>query len=473
MRFLPLLSVFLIALLMGAADAAERPNILLIISDDQRADTIGALGNPHIQTPTLDRLVREGTTFTRAIAAYPICHASRRELLTGRCLFRVGEKGLPPGVATLPGTLRKAGYRTILVGKWDSGGRPQEAGFTGTRGLFTGGGAPASARDGYVDFRGAVATGYRGYTFKDEAGIPEPEQGVGLTPDISRRFADAAIEAIGTGTNPPFFLQLAFTTPHDPLLIPPGYEHRYDPEKIPLPANFAPEHPFDHGNGGGRDEVLLPIPRPPQMVKENLAAYYAAITYMDEQIGRVLEHLARTGQLEQTIVVFTSDQGLALGSHGLMGKQNMYEHTLAVPLIVRGPGIGMGLRSAVACYLRDLFPTACDWAGTPTPEGLDAKSLTGALHGSREPLYPFLVSYFTDTQRAIRTEKWKYVIYPKAGREQLFDLEHDPNELHDLSAKPDQAGRKAKLLAQLRRWLAEHGDTVELASDPGSRHEAR
>lgn len=467
MRSPPLLGALVLLFLAAAAVAAERPNILLIISDDQRADTIAGLGNPNIATPNLDRLVREGTTFTRAIAAYPICHVSRRELLTGRCFFRIGEKGVPAGIATLPGSLRDAGYRTILVGKWDTGGRPQEVGFTSTRGLFTGGGAPASAQQGYVDFRGAPATGYRGYTFKDEAGKPEPEKGVGLTRDISRRFADATIEAIGSGEGAPFFVQLAFTTPHDPLLIPPGYEHRYDPEKMPLPANFAPDHPFDHGNRGGRDELLLPIPRPPQMVKENLATYYAAITYMDEQVGRVLEHLTRTGQLEKTIIVFTSDQGLALGSHGLMGKHNLYEHTFAVPLIVRGPGIGVGLRSDVQCCLRDLFPTACEWGGVPVPDGLDAKSLTRALHGSREPVYPFLVGYYTDTQRAIRTEKWKYIVYPQAGREQLFDLEHDQNELHDLSAAPEHAARRTELRAQLSAWLREHGDTVLLADQPG------
>jgi arylsulfatase A-like enzyme len=459
------LALFLVFFSFNAS-AAERPNILLIISDDQRPDTIAALGNTHIQTPNLDRLVREGTVFRRAIAAYPICHASRRELLTGCTLFRVGEKGLNPALATLPGTLRDAGYRTIIVGKWDSGGRPQAAGFTQTSGLFTSGGGPKGKDPHYVDYRGQPATGYTGYTFKDPEGKPEPEKGVGLTPDISRRFADAAIDAMQPGAGSPFFLYLAFTAPHDPLLILPGYEHRYDPATIPLPVNFQPDHPFDHGNRGGRDEVLLPIPRQPEQVKANLAAYYAAITYLDEQVGRVLDFLKRTGQLEKTIIVFTSDQGLAVGSHGLMGKQNMYEHTLGVPLIVRGPGIPAGQSNDVQCYLRDLFPTACEWAGVPIPATVEAKSLVPTLQGKREQIYPFLVGYFTDTQRAIRTTEWKYVEYPKVQRRQLFDLKNDPNELHDLSGDPAQAGRIAELRAQLVTWLREHGDTLKLDNAP-------
>jgi arylsulfatase A-like enzyme len=448
-----------------APDGAARPNILFIISDDQRPDTIGALGNPHIQTPHLDRLVREGTVLSRAIAAYPICSVSRAEILTGATAFRngAGYRGnrIEAGMATWPATMARAGYRTGLVGKWDNPVRPAELGFAEIHGVFSSGGGPRPPLP-YFDFRGQEATGYRGYTFKDDLSKPQPEKGVGLRPDISRLFADAAIELIQRQGESPFFIQLAFTTPHDPLLMPPGYEHRYDPEKIPLPVNFQPEHPFDHGNAGKRDELLLPVPRPPKMVRENLAVYYAAITYMDEQIGRVLDFLRSSGKLENTVVIFTSDQGLAQGSHGLLGKQNMYEHSIGVPLIVRGPGIPAGQRRMGQCYLRDLFPTACALAGAAVPETVEGKSVLPLIRGEAEEIYPHVVSYFTDTQRAIRTPEWKYIEYPQAGRRQLFNLQADPAELQDRSEAPESAAIVQKLRGELIAWLRDHHDPLGL-----------
>ncbi len=461
----PLFALIAVLLLAVPASAAP-PNILFIISDDQRADTIAALGNPHIQTPHLDRLVREGTVLTRAIAAYPICQVSRAEIFTGTSAFRngVGYRGTraDPALATWAATLKAAGYRTACVGKWDGGNRLERIGFTETAGVFSSGGGTKGPRPEYVDFRGQPATGYRGYTFKDGAGKALPNGTVGLTPDISGRIAEAAIEALQRGGEQPFFLQVGFTTPHDPRLIPPGYEKRYDPAAIPLPKNFQPQHPFDHGNLDGRDELLLPTPRPPRMVQEELAATYAAITYMDEQIGRIVDFLRERGELEKTVIIFTSDQGLALGSHGLLGKHNMYDHTIHAPLIFRGPGIPAGRRSDAQCYLRDLFPTACELAGVPVPATVESKSLVPILTGKGGALYPFVVSYYTDTQRAIRTPDWKYIEYPQAGRKQLFHVRHDPDELHDLSGETAHAETAASLRRDLLAWLHEHGDPLGL-----------
>lgn len=445
----------------GAAQAeaqGRRPNILFIISDDQRPDTIAALGNRAIQTPNLDRLVHTGTTFTRAIAAYPICNVSRSEILTGVCAFRNGAaRGAPidPSLATWAGTFRAAGYRTWFVGKWHNDGRPTARGYEAARGLFTG---SRQERAPYRDHAGREATGYRGYTFKDADGKAEPEKGVGLTPDISRRFADAAIEFIALQPAEPFFLHVALTAPHDPRLLPPGWEKTYDAKKMALPKNFQTAHPFDHGNLGGRDEVLLAAPRQPEEVRAELAAYYAAISGMDEQIGRIVDALKTTGQFANTLILFTSDHGLALGSHGLMGKQNMYEHTLGVPLIFSGPGVPVGERREAQCYLRDLFPTACDLAGIQTPETVQSRSLVPVLRDGRQRLHPFVVSYFTDAQRAIREEQWKLVLYPRAQRTQLFDLLADRDELNDLSAQPEHAERMAGLRGKLLGWLKENGD---------------
>jgi arylsulfatase A-like enzyme len=436
---------------------------LFLLSDDQRPDTIAALGNPVIQTPNLDRLARGGTAFMRAVAAYPICYVSRAEILTGVCAFRnqVGYPGnkVDPSLATWAGTLHAAGYHTWFVGKWDTPGAPKTHGFEETRGLYTsGGGAKAATSPSYVDYAGRPATGYRGYTFKSDDGQALPELGVGLTPDISRLFANAAIELIERKPADPFYLEVAFTAPHDPRLLPPGWEKKYDPQAMPLPKNFLPVHPFDHGNAGGRDEVLLSSPRRPEEVRAELAAYYAAISGLDEQVGRIVETLKSTGQLDNTIIIYTSDQGLAVGSHGLLGKQNLYEHTFGVPLIFSGPGIPQGERRDAQCYLRDLFPTTCEMAGIPIPASVQGRSLVPALRDPSKSVYPFLVGYYTDTQRGIREGGWKLILYPKAKRIQLFNVVDDPNELHDLSASADQAGRIKALRQKLLAWLKENGD---------------
>src|SRR6185295_3138014 len=160
--------------------------------------------------------------------------------------------------------------------------------------------------------------------------------------------------------------------------------------------------------------------------------------HLDEQIGRIMQALDETGQRENTLVVFTADHGLAIGSHGLVGKQNMYEHTINVPLIIAGPGIPAGQKRTAQCYLRDLFPTFCELAATPTPQ-LDGRSLAPVLRGEQAEIYPFIVGYFQDSQRMIREGDWKLVWYPKIECWQLFDLKRDPNEMRDLIADRSQS----------------------------------
>jgi len=438
---------------------ARLPNILLLIADDQRPDTIRALGNPHIQTPHLDELVRRGTVFTRATCAHPLCYPSRAELLTGCTGFRSGtysELKLNEGVPLLPRLLKAAGYRTCYVGKWHTAGRPSTVGYDECDGLYAGG---RVGEEPYVDFRGRPATGYRGWQFQTDAGQRFPEKGTGLTPNISAEFADAAIRLISQKSEQPFFVHVNFTAPHDPRIWPPGYEKTYDAAKLPLPANFRGEHPFDHGNARGRDEVLLPFPRTEGDVRQELACYYAVISHLDAQLGRILKALDETGQRASTLIVFTADHGLAIGSHGLVGKQNMYEHTINVPFVIAGPGIPAGEKRAAQCYLRDLFPTFCDLAGLATPP-MDGRSLAPVLRGEKAEVHPFIVGYFQDSQRMIREGDWKLAWYPKIDRWQLFNVGSDPHELRDLIADLAQRDRVADLRAKLLAWLREQGDTL-------------
>lgn len=469
------LFTLLLAVAMAGDAQAEtkraRPNIVFLLADDQRPDTIHALGNQAIQTPHLDRLVKEGTSFTRAICANPICTPSRAEILTGATGFRNGVldfgRRINPELALWPRAMKEAGYRTWYVGKWHNDGRPTERGFERTNGLFAGGGGKWWGKSDVPqhprDHNGRVVTGYKGWVLQTDAGQLQPKRGVGLMPEISRTFADSAIELIRTQPDGPFFLQVCFTAPHDPLLMPPGFEKKYDPNTLPLPKNFLPEHPFDHGNFMGRDEQLFEWPRTPEMVRRELAVYYAVISHMDQEIGRILEALEETGQRENTIIIFSSDHGLSVGSHGLRGKQNMYEHTINVPLVFQGPGIPKGKLSSAQCYLRDLFPTACELAGLPIPKTVEGRSLVAVLKGKQAAVYDHVFGYFRDSQRMIRGNEYKLIEYPKANRAQLFHLPSDPWELKNLAGDPKHREAEAALRDRLRSWQTEMQDPIRSA----------
>jgi len=468
------LAVAIVPRTTGHADdgPSQRPNILFLLSDDQRPDTIHALGNPHIRTPHFDALARRGVSLRRAVCANPICTPSRGEILTGCSGFRSGVlnfgRQLDPALVTWPQALRQAGYATWFVGKWHNDGRPIERGFCETRGLFAGGGG--RWWQDQVDWKGTPVTGYRGWIFQDDAGQKFPERGVGLTPDISRQFADAAIERIEhAGENPdeqPWFLQVAFTAPHDPLLMPPGWEHAYAADELPLPPNFLDEHPFDHGNFSGRDEMLLPWPRTPKMIRDLLRVYYAVINDLDAQVGRILAALDATGQARDTIVIFTSDHGLGVGSHGIRGKQNMYEHTIGVPLIIAGPGIVGGRQSDAQIYLRELYPTICELAGAKVPDTVEGESFADLLRGRSYHGHPDVFCYFRDKQRMIRGDRWKVIYYPHLDRWQLFDLQSDPYELQDLAGASEHAATLHRHQQRLRTVMAEMHDPLAHQAPP-------
>jgi arylsulfatase A-like enzyme len=451
---------------------AAPPDILLVVTDDQRPDTIAALGCDGIRTPHLDRLVAGGTAFTRAYAGYPICHVSRAQLLTGCCAFRALPEyprgAVDPALATLAGTFQSAGYHTVYSGKWHNDGHPRQRGYVDTSGLYSaGGGRELAQSQPAVDDRGRPITGYRGWTFKDGDNHAELDRGVGLLPDNSRRIADGAIAAMQSApAGRPVLLHVNFAFPHDPRQWPAGMERAYAAEAIPLPANFAPQHPFDHGNAGGRDEVLLPRPLAPAAVREELALYRAMITDVDEQLGRILRALDETGRAERSIVIFTSDQGLALGSHGLLGKQNQYEHSIRSPLIICGPGLPRGRRSAALVNLTDLFPTLCDLAGVATPATVQGASLAPLLRGESRRVHEYTTGCFTDTQRMICDERWKLITYPQVNREQLFDLESDSEELTDLSGADEHRAVRDALRTRLDQWRRANGDPLAAGLAP-------
>lgn len=235
----------------------------------------------------------------------------------------------------------------------------------------------------------------------------------------------------------------------------------YYRKRPPLPANYLPQHPFDNGMLVLRDEFLLPWPRPKDALSDQLCEYYGAITHLDEQVGRILKALDETGQAENTIVVYAADHGLALGSHGLLGKQSVYEHSMRAPLIIRGPGIPRGETRAFT-YLLDLYPTLCDAAGAAPPAGLDGKSLRPLWERKTRRLRDSCFLPFQDLMRSVNDGRWKLIRYPQVDRLQLFDLRNDPDERRDLSADPRHQARIRRLTERMVRWQRELGDTQPL-----------
>ncbi|MHC5539491.1 sulfatase-like hydrolase/transferase, partial [Singulisphaera rosea] len=415
-----------------------------------RADTIGALGNAQIKTPNLDRLVREGTSFTRAYCMGSqqgaVCVPSRAMLLTGRSLFHIKED--LEGQRTWPEAFAAAGYRTFLTGKWHNGAESALRVFPQGKAIFLGGmGDP---------YRLPLQDISPEHTFVNKRTSGEHSVGI---------FADSAIEFLkGQGRATPFLCYVPFNLPHDPRVAPRPYHERYEGQKPSLPANFLPQHPFNNGALVIRDEELAPWPRTAEVVRKHLADYYAAIEYLDAQVGRILDTLEATGQRERTLIVFASDHGLAIGSHGLFGKQNLYDHLMHAPLIMAGPGIPAGQRVDAMAYLFDIFPTLGELAGVSGPEGSEGQSLVPTLSGREGAGRSSIFTSYATYQRAVRDDRWKLIVYPKVNKTQLFDLKADPSEIHDLAADPSHAREVERLTALLRDWQTKLDDPQPLTS---------
>ena len=433
--------------------APARPNILFLFSDDQRFDTIAALGNAHIRTPNLDQLTREGTVFSRAYLMGgrlgAVCVSSRAMLMSGRSLFRADDH--LKGQDTWPARFGQAGYTTFITGKWHNQEASVLHSFANGKSVFLGGmGNP---------YKLGLATISPDHKLVGQP-HPEGEHSVKL-------FTDAAVEFIQNQANTgrPWLCYFAPNCPHDPRIAPSVYHAEYKANPPPLPPNFLPTHPFDNGEMTIRDEQLAPWPRTPEVVRQHLGDYYSYITFMDEQIGRILAALRASGQYTNTIIVFSSDNGLAVGSHGLFGKQNLYDHATHEPLIIAGPGIPRGQQRAALCYLFDVFPTLGDLTGVTGPEGNEGRSLAPVLTGRATNHRARIFTAYRTFQRAVRDERWKLIAYPLINKVQLFDLQTDPFELHDLAGNPAHATDVARLTEALRAEQAEFGDAQALTSE--------
>ncbi len=415
-----------------AATVPSRPNVLFLLTDDQRQDTISALSNPNIQTPNLDTLVRSGVTFTNAYCmggfSAAVCLPSRMMIQRGCSWFTVQKQ--QPGYPHLAKTMNEAGYLTYHLGK-----------------------------RGNEDTASHQSYQHNYYVEPNDDAERKAAQPFRRTADRVIGFLD---QWKAEPKRKPFFMYLADPSPHDPRLAPPEYLARYDAARLPLPPNFLPYHPFDNGEMLIRDERLAPWPRTEAEIRRHLRDYYAVITHMDEQIGRVLAKLKSIGEYDNTLIVFTSDQGIAIGSHGLMGKQNLYEHSMRSGLIVSGPGIPKGRKTDAFAYLFDIYPTLCDLVGTKAPESLEGRSLAPVLRGRRASVRDTVFLAYRGVQRAVRRGPWKLIRYPEIDRTQLFNLAADPFETKDLAGAPEQKARIAEMMALLVAEQKRYGDVLPL-----------
>jgi arylsulfatase A-like enzyme len=408
-----------------AARPTERPNILFILADDQRWDTIHALGNEEIHTPNLDRLVENGFSFSNVYCmgsmSPAVCLPSRTMLLTGRSVWRLPQVAgveAPPDLVLLPRVLHNAGYVTYHCGKANNACRYGNAAFD-----FN----VETAKTGPADMR--------------------------LHGDQIVKFLEEH------DRNKPFFMYLAPPVPHDPRVAPAKFAALYNAETLNLPRNFMPAHPFDNGELKIRDEMLAAHPRTPQEMRKHLAEYYACISDLDEQVGRIVGKFADLKYAQNTIVIFSSDQGLAVGGrHGLMGKQNLYEH-VKPPLVISGPGVPHGQSDALV-YLYDLFPTICEFARSATPDIVEGKSLAPIVRGEKAELRPYLFAAYRDWQRMVRDERWKLIEYVVNDEHhtQLFDLSTDMDEFENLAGKESSRPILNRLRAQLLQLAMQFED---------------
>ena len=449
----------------------KKPNIVFILTDDQRFDTIGSL-YPHseVKTPNLDRLAARGTAFTHAHipcgTSGAVCMPSRAMIHSGRRLFSIFREGqdIPPEHITLGQTLGAAGYDSFGTGKWHNGPPAFTRSFKSGSSIFFGGMwdhwnvplsdyDPLGNYDNKINFVANHSKSNKISRVNCDRFIPGKHS--------SELLSDTAIDYINSHDGgSPFFLYTAYLAPHDPRTMPKEFLDMYDPEQIALPVNYSSEREINipFYTGGMRDESLAKYPREEKEIRRHIAEYYAMITHLDREIGRLIDAVDASGK--DTVIVFASDNGLACGQHGLLGKQSCYEHSSRIPLIFSGPGIPEGKIINRYAYLFDIYPTLCDLAGVEIPPTVEGKSAAPMFGDEAHINYDRLYFAMNDQIRAVKDNRYKLIEYSGALRRSLlFDLESDPFETNDLSGDEAYRGILDKLRSDLFDLRDEWKDT--------------
>ncbi|HEX6280083.1 MAG TPA: sulfatase, partial [Pyrinomonadaceae bacterium] len=441
-------------------------NVLFLISDDLRPE-LGSYGNPLIKTPNIDRIAKGATKFDRAYTQYPLCNPSRTSFLTGRYptqhkIYNSNDyfRQTYPDWVTLPQYFQKHGYKTLRSGKifhggiddqvsWTEGGEPTDPAIT-ERGKP--GARPVSESDRYDGNEGRVAPASNRASNSDRIIVLEGDG----SQHGDYKTATRAVNMMERYKDEPFFLAVGFVKPHSPLTAPQSFFDLYDVSKMPLPVDFAekPKAP------AGLPEVSI-APRnadlfigrdsPPDLAREMIRAYYASTSFMDAQVGRVLDALEKNGLRENTIIVFFGDHGYHLGEKGKWSKAySLFEINLRVPLFIAVPNGKMQSTDAPV-QLQDLYLTLADLCGLPAPPAdIEGRSIAPLIKSPRQkwdyPAYSMMEMH--DVQgHSVRKNNWHYVEYNQGEKgEMLFDITKDPHELKNLAADP----KYSKVVSELR-----------------------
>lgn len=430
----------------------KRPNFVFVLIDDLRYNALGCTGHPFLKTPHIDRIAREGMTFTNAFVTTSLCSPSRASFLTGQYVHTHGildntdRATASHKLPTFPRLLREAGYETGYVGKWHMGNDD-------------------SPRPGFHRW-----VSFRGQGVYDNPPLNIDGQRVAQQGYITDLLTAHAVEFVEKRRQAPFCLYLAHKAVHGPFT--PAERHRglfegLNIERQPnardtlagKPALRRPLPPVDPNKapgqrqGGPTDQVIL-----------NQLRCVAAI---DEGVGRLYEALSRSGQLDDTVFVFTSDNGYLWGEHGLGDKRASYEESIRIPMLARYPRlIRAGSKAGQMVLNLDIAPTFLDLAGLKPPAAMQGRSLRPVLSGkARQWRRSFLLEYFAERQfpripayQAVRTERWKYTRYPDhAGMDELYDLAADSLEMNNLVEDPAAAGELKKARAELAELLKQTG----------------
>ena len=435
----------------GKKKNQSKPNVLFIFADDQRADAMGCSGNSYIETPNIDKLAKNGVRFTNNYFMGghhgAVCAPSRAMLMSGKSLFHVYD--VLDGVTTMPMYFARYGYETFGTGKWHNGAKSFEATFQKGENVFLG---------GMCDHFNVPCQ-----SLGTDGKLSKPVK-KGYSTDL---FADAAIGYLNNyargSREKPFFCYVAFTAPHDPRSPREDYIGMYPDESMPLPGNFKKLPPFEFDDLNIRDETLAPWPRTPEIIQASLADYYALISHLDNRIGDIIETLIKERLFENTIIVYAADNGLSIGSHGLLGKQNLYEHSTKVPLIISGPGIPEKEVRDALVYLYDIFPTLSNLCNLPVPDGVDGQNFVSVINGKEKEIRSSLYTVYRNTARAVRTnDEWKLIRYPQRNHTQLFNLKKDPLEINNLAVLSEYQSKIDEMMVLLNEWYTLTNDTATL-----------
>jgi len=437
-----------------------RLNVLFLFSDQHRMDASGCYGHPQVKTPNIDRLAASGTRFTRAFTPAPICHPCRSALMSGRQVHRCCDLTTPKqlldlSLPTMGSLFRDAGYATAAFGKMHVEGEDDEHDL----------GFDERALRLYIpmhnDYQHTIglekfwrycsylpqykphpdALPRHSYNLKNEP-IQLEEELI-----LDHMTADRSIGFLRQHREDPFFLYVGLEKPHNEMYAPKRFHDLYDPAKMELPENR-------HFDRSRLPDTICDNPGFPitdglsdDQMRHATAAYYANVSYMDEQAGRVLDALDELGLADNTIVVYSTDHGEHLFNHQMVHKQCFFEEAVRVPLILRIPGVTVpGSTRDPFAGLLDLFPTFCDACGIAPPDGLDGKSLLPAILDNAPTRHAVFSEYYSagTPERMVRTDRWKYV-HSEGDLHQLYDLENDPRENVNLIDDPAHAAIAAEL----------------------------